>query len=41
MTGAPERNPSPGEARSLLRDHRVDLYETSDFIGDAVLERVL
>ena len=30
---------SPGEARSSLRDHRVDLYETPDFIGDVVLER--
>ena len=30
---------SPGEARSSLRDHRVDLYETPDFIGDVVRER--
>jgi hypothetical protein len=30
---------SPGEARSSLRDHRVDLYEPPNFIGDAVLER--
>ena len=28
---------SPGEARSSLRDHCVDLYEP--FIGDVVLER--
>jgi hypothetical protein len=30
---------SPGEARSSLRDRRIDLSETPEFLGDAVLEQ--